>query len=131
MITKARGPILHYLRGDGVGGPSGLRAVVSEEERREAACTVQPAQRRSPSPMRVRNDSDLTIAWALDRFITTSETTATRRHHLDSELARINEEWSHSDSFTNVCRGKPVVKASRVSSALAAVALRTAQEEAK
>jgi hypothetical protein len=79
----------------------------------------------------VRNNPYLTSAWALDRSVTTAETVARGRHRLDGELAKIDEEWSLSVSSTNPCRGKAAVRAPRASFALAAGALRTAQEEAE
>ncbi|XBJ19861.1 hypothetical protein VPH35_010783 [Triticum aestivum] len=105
-ITKACGRIFHYLEGGGVGGPSCSRAVVSEEgraarqkaryDRRNTAHRF--ASSKSDAALEwVRNNPDLAMAWALDRSVTTAETAARRRRHLDSELAKISKEWSLSN----------------------------------
>lgn len=54
---------------------------------------------------------------------------ARRRYHVDRELTKIDEKWLLSDTSANACRGKAAARAPWTSSALAAAALRTAQEE--
>lgn len=84
-IAKTRGRILHYLGGGGYGGASGSRAVVSEAERaarqqvrydRRNAGRPSAFAKTDVAPEWVRNDPDLTAAWALDRSVTTAETAA-------------------------------------------------------
>ena len=58
------------------------------------------------APEWARNDPDHASVWALDRFVTTVETGARRRHRLEGELAKIGEEWSLSETAAAAGRGK-------------------------
>lgn len=82
------------------------------------------------APEWVGNDSDLAATWALNHSVTTAETDPRRCDHLDGEFAKIDDEWLLSDSSANAARVKPVVRAPRAPSVLAATALRTTQQEA-
>ena len=82
-------------------------------------------------PEWVPNALDLAAAWALDRSVTTAETADRRCRRLDGELAKIGEEWSLSDCSANAGRGKAAARAPKATSAVAAAALRTAQQEAE
>lgn len=92
-------------------------------EWRDAACRSTFAK-SDATPKSFRNDPDLAAAWAFDHSVTTVEMVVRCRHRVDGELSKIGEEWSLSDSFTNVGRGKAAARAPRAPSALAAVALR-------
>ena len=83
------------------------------------------------APEWVHNDPDLAAVWALDRSVTITETAARRRRRLDGELAKIGEEWSLSDCSANAGHGKATARAPKATSAVAAAALRTAQQEAE
>ena len=68
---------------------------------------------------------------APDCFVSTSEMDARRRRRLDSELTKNGDEWSLSKCSTSTGCDKAVARASKATSAVAAAALRTAQQEAE
>ena len=138
--SKARGRIFHYLGSGGYGGASGSLAMVSEAER--TARQKARYNRRNVGHQYafaktdvtsgwVPNDTDLAAAWALDRTVTTAETSARGHHRVDSELAKNGEEWSLSDCSANAGRGKAAGTVPPVPSAVAKATLRTAQQEAE
>ena len=63
--------------------------------------------------------------------MTTVETAVRRRRRLNSELDKISEEWSLSDCSANAGRDKATARAPKASSAVAAAALHTMQQEAE
>lgn len=93
-----------------------------------------PGAPRSPSRTRHRMGPQRPRprrAWSLDRSITTSETLARHHYRLDGKLAKIDEEWSLSDSSAYAGRGKDVSMAPSAPSALVAAALHDMHEEAE
>ncbi|KAE8770386.1 hypothetical protein D1007_57854 [Hordeum vulgare] len=90
---KARGRNLHYL-----GGYSCRQA--RYDLHNIGCCSAFAKANRAQNW--VCNDTDLSMACALDRFVTTTEKAARRCRILDDELVKIGEEWSLSNCSANV-----------------------------
>ncbi|KAE8770834.1 Importin subunit beta-1 [Hordeum vulgare] len=77
-IAKACDLILHYVGGGGFGGVSEDERATRQQaryDRRNAGCRSAFAKMGLASKW-VRNYPDLAVAWALDRSVTTVETSA-------------------------------------------------------
>lgn len=98
-IRKVCGPILHYIGGDSVDGPSGSRTIASEEDKaahqraRYDRCNAARHSLFAKTSVASEcgcNNPDLAAAWSLDRSITTNDTGA-RHRRLDSEITKYGE----------------------------------------